>query len=77
MLYLNQKMSDEGTRAAEQFTRELIEATVQYGGTYYLPYQRYATGAQIRKAYPQLDAFIQKKAEYDPNGVFDNTFFEY
>jgi FAD/FMN-containing dehydrogenase len=77
VLYLNQKMSDEGKGEAERFTRELIDATLQYGGTYYLPYQRYATGAQIRKAYPQLDAFIQKKAVYDPNDVFDNTFFEY
>ena len=77
VLYLNQKMSDEGKREAEQFTRELIDATLQYGSTYYFPYQRYATGAQIRKAYPQPDAFIQKKAVYDPNAVFDNAFFEY
>jgi FAD/FMN-containing dehydrogenase len=76
VLYLNQKMSDEGTRAAEQFTRELIDATLQYGSTYYFPYQRYATGAQIRKAYPLLDAFIQKKVVYDPKGVFYNTSFD-
>ena len=36
VLDLNQKMSDEGTRAAEQFTRELIEATLQYGGITFL-----------------------------------------
>ena len=57
VLYLKQKMSDEGTRAAEQFTRELIDATLQYGSTYYFPYQRYATGAQIRKAYPPQRRF--------------------
>ena len=40
VLYLNQKMSDEGTRAAEQFTRELIEATLQYGGITFLTSDR-------------------------------------
>jgi hypothetical protein len=70
VFYLNQKMSDEGKREAEQFTRELIDATLQYGGTYYLPYRRYATEAQIRKAYPQLDAFIQKKERCMPPTAF-------
>lgn len=65
VLHLNQKMSDEGTGAAEQFTRELIDATLWYGGTHYLPYQRYPTGVRIRKAYRQLDAFVHKKAVYD------------
>ena len=63
--HLNQTMSDEGTRAAEQFTRELIDATLWYGGTHYLHYQRYPTGARIRKAYRLLDAFVHKKAVYD------------
>ena len=76
VIYINQGLSDEGKRDAEKFTRDLIDVAIRHGGTYYLPYQRYATSRQIREAYPQLDAFINKKTFYDAEGLFDSSFFE-
>ena len=31
---------------------------------------------RFERAYPLLDAFIQKKVVYDPKGVFYNTSFD-
>src|SRR5208283_4786348 len=49
VIYINQGLSDEGKRDAEKFTRDLIDVAIRHGGTYYLPYQRYATSRQIRE----------------------------
>ena len=31
---------------------------------------------QVRRAYPQLDAFLEAKRRHDPNGLLTSTFYE-
>ena len=56
-------------------TRELIDAALDLGGRYYLPYRLHATREQFQRAYPQADAFFALKRKYDPNEIFQNQFY--
>jgi FAD/FMN-containing dehydrogenase len=76
VLYYNQDINAEGNEKHGAFTRELIDLAIDCGGTFYLPYQKHYTDAQLRRAYPNVDEFFEKKRELDPNGVFSNKWFE-
>lgn len=58
-----------------EMTRELIDATLECGGTYYLPYRLHAQVEQFHRAYPQAEAFFERKRHYDPDGRFVNEFY--
>jgi FAD/FMN-containing dehydrogenase len=76
VLYLNQRTSEEGTAEARRWTRALVDLTTELEGVYYLPYQRYPSSEQIRRAYPMLDEFFRKKKERDPDETFVSAFYE-
>jgi FAD/FMN-containing dehydrogenase/SAM-dependent methyltransferase len=68
----------QGTRAHQRnkvsvWTRELIDAALSVGGSYYLPYQPHATPAQFRAAYPRAGEYFALKARLDPGHKFRNT----
>ena len=44
------------------WTRELIDAALSVGGTYYLPYQPHATAAQFLRAYPRATGVLRPEA---------------
>jgi decaprenylphospho-beta-D-ribofuranose 2-oxidase len=77
VLYLNLPLTEAGKKSAQEWTRELVQAAIENGGTFYLPYQLYPTGDQVRAAYPMLDSFFAKKRDYDPDDIFDSGFYEY
>jgi FAD/FMN-containing dehydrogenase len=56
-------------------TRELIDASLELGGRYYLPYRLHATREQFQRAYPQAVAFFALKRKYDPSEIFQNKFY--
>jgi len=71
----------QGTSAAAQnevgvWARELIDAALSVGGTYYLPYQLHATEAQFRLAYPRAPEFFALKRRLDPAGKFRNQLWD-
>jgi FAD/FMN-containing dehydrogenase len=61
--------------AMQSFTREMIDAALACGGTYYLPYRPHATLAQFQRAYPMAAQFFALKQRYDPSGIFQNEFY--
>lgn len=70
-------LPNEASDAVMQtFTREMIDAALGCGGTFYLPYRLHATPAQLRRAYPQAAEFFRLKRRHDPKGVFTNRFYE-
>ena len=77
VLYINQKISEEGIKDAENWTQQLVDLALENNGTYYLAYQLYPSQAQIRLAYPKLDKFFDLKKVYDPNILFMNMFYEH
>lgn len=76
VLYVNVPLTEEGKKSAQTWTRELVDAVIANRGTFYLLYQLYPSGDQVRVAYPMLDQFFLKKREYDSNEICDSAFYE-
>ena len=75
------QMSNVGLSAgsqahAEQVTRQLVDAAIENGGTYYLTYQLYPTPEQLHRAYPNAGHAFERKRYYDPGELFSSQFYE-
>ena len=40
----------------------MIDVTLKHNGSYYLPYYSYPSKEQLRRAYPRIEEFLQKKS---------------
>ncbi len=75
VLYFNQKLNDINRKQVKMWTQRMIELVLRLRGTYYLPYQRYATRKQLIRAYPQIEGFFKLKQHYDPESLFENNWY--
>jgi FAD/FMN-containing dehydrogenase len=71
-MLFNQLRTPEPEAPMEAMTRELIDAALEVGGRYYLPYRLHATRQQFHRAYPQARALFELKRRFDPHGLFQN-----
>ncbi|WP_423409160.1 FAD-binding protein [Heyndrickxia sp. MSNUG] len=62
---------------AEAIIQQWTDVTLKHGGVYYLPYYHYQSKEQFRKSYPDWEKFQDEKVRRDPNGVFQNIFYDY
>jgi FAD/FMN-containing dehydrogenase len=76
VLYINQTTDEEGNRQMKKTTEQLIDLTIAHKGRFFLPYQLYYSREQLKRSYPQIDAFFAAKRKYDPDGLFTNTFYQ-
>ena len=76
VLYFNQSADQAGNEAMESLTNELIEATLEVGGRFFLPYQLYYDAAQLARSYPEISDFFAAKRRYDPDEILTNTFYK-
>ncbi|MCY3838756.1 MAG: FAD-binding protein [Gammaproteobacteria bacterium] len=76
VLYHKQRTTGRARRHAEAWTRELIDATLEHGGRYYLTYRLHATPTQFVRAYPECEAFRRLKTRLDPGGKFQNMLWD-
>jgi len=76
VLYYKQGTDAESRRKVGVWTRELVDAALSVGGTYYLPYQPHATEAQFLKAYPRAPEFFALKKRLDPDNRFRNKLWD-
>lgn len=56
--------------------QEMIDLTLAYDGTFYLPYYPFATTEQLYEAYPRAGDFFAKKRQFDPDERWMNLFYE-
>jgi FAD/FMN-containing dehydrogenase len=63
-------------RAATAF-RALIDLALARGGSYYLTYHRWATGAQVEAAHPRFREFIAEKLARDPAERFTSDWYRH
>lgn len=75
VMLFNQKRTGEGEAAMRQMTRKLIDAAIEVGGRYYLPYRLHATVEQFHAAYPMAADFFNLKRKHDPDEIFQNQFY--
>lgn len=76
VLFYRQGTTKEERTAVGGWTRELIDAAIGAGGTYYLPYQIHATPAQFRAAYPNAGRYFDLKRRVDPANKFRNKLWD-
>ncbi len=76
VIYYKQRVYESAKREVGVWTRELIDAVISVGGTYYLPYQLHASVSQFEKAYPNSDQFFLLKRKLDPNYKFRNKLWD-
>lgn len=75
VLYLNQRVNKKALAAMTTLTRELIDLTLKFKGTFFLPYQLQYTQEQLSQAYPNINEFFALKRKYDPELLFMNSFY--
>jgi FAD/FMN-containing dehydrogenase/SAM-dependent methyltransferase len=66
VLYYKQRTDDSAKEQVAVWTRELVDAVLAVGGTYYLPYQVHPTDDQFHRAYPKALEMFALKSELDP-----------
>jgi len=76
VVYYKQRTSPAVRDRVALWTRELIEAALSVGGTYYLPYQPHATPAQFHRAYPRAKELFALKRRLDPDFRFRNALWD-
>jgi FAD/FMN-containing dehydrogenase len=75
VMLFQQPRSKKADDRMAAMSRDLIDAAIDVGGRYYLPYRLHATAEQFRRAYPHADQFFALKRKYDPQELFQNQFY--
>jgi FAD/FMN-containing dehydrogenase len=63
-------------KAADHF-RRLIDRAIEFGGSYFLTYHRWATRRQVETCHPQMAEFLRLKRRYDPGEVFQSDWYRH
>ncbi|MBI1306298.1 MAG: FAD-binding protein [Bacteroidetes bacterium] len=77
VMLFNQKKTSEQETEMKRLTNLLVDAALNCGGTYYLPYRLHVEKDKMRRAYPNADTFFRLKLKYDPDEIFSNEFYKY
>lgn len=77
VIYYGQGTTDKDKKAVQVWTNELIDAALEKGGTYYLPYQIIASKEQFLKAYPRAPEYFALKKKADPTYKFRNKLWDH
>ena len=76
VVYYKQGTSLAAKGGVAVWNRALVDAVLEVGGTYYLPYQAHATRTQFLKGYPRATEFFALKANLDPEFRFRNVIWD-
>ena len=63
-------------RARRDFQR-LIDRAIEFNGSYFLTYHRFARRDQLLHCYPQMPAFLQRKRALDPEQRFSSDWYRH
>jgi FAD/FMN-containing dehydrogenase len=76
VMLFSQRMTRVDEEDMALMTQRLIDAALDAGGSFYLPYRLHARREQIGRAYPRLEEFAARKRHYDPALLFRNTMWD-
>ena len=66
-----------GLEEARSDFQLLIDVALNYGGSYFLTYHRWARKDQLLEAYPQFPMFLDLKLKYDPQEMFQSDWYRF
>ncbi len=67
----------DGIEKAQRDFRRLIDLAIEFGGSYYLTYHRWATRRQVETCYPQFPKFLHLKQQHDPAELFQSDWYRH
>jgi len=67
----------EGLDRARRAFRRLIDRAIDFGGSYFLTYHRYADREQLLLCYPEFPEFLRRKRTWDPEARLSSNWFEH
>ncbi len=76
VVYYKQGTDQTAKDAVRNWTRQMIDEVLTVDGTYYLPYQPWATDEQFHQAYPGALEYFDIKKYYDPSDKFTNKLWD-
>jgi FAD/FMN-containing dehydrogenase len=68
---------DEGKRKAADHFRRLIDRAIEFRGSYFLTYHRWASRQQVEACHPRMAEFLRLKRRYDPGEVFQSDWYRH
>jgi len=74
VLCFNQSLKAEDIIKAKKWIKQSIDIALKHDGTYYLPYQQFASKNQFTQAYPSASDFAKMKKTIDPKNIFNSGF---
>lgn len=74
---LHVRHTKEGKQKAADDFRRIIDRAIQFRGSYYLTYHRWATRKQVEICYPQFVEFLRLKQKYDPEERFQSDWYRH
>lgn len=75
VLFFNQKLTSKEIIKTKKWVREVIDYLIAHEGSYYLPYQHFATPEQFKACYLNWESIVSYKQSVDPEGLFDNGLY--
>jgi len=75
VLNLHVEHTPHGIAHASTCFVELINLAIDFGGSYYLTYHRFAVREQILSCYRQFPDFLSRKQAYDPSDLFCSDWY--
>lgn len=75
VLFFNQKLAPKEVKKTKTWVREVIDYLIAHDGSFYLPYQHFATLEQFKACYPNWKSVISYKQTIDGEGLFDNGLY--
>lgn len=76
VLYYKQRTRTNAKERVAIWSRELIDAALDCGGTWYLPYQPHATIEQFHRGYPRAHELFALKRQLDPDYRWRNRLWD-
>jgi FAD/FMN-containing dehydrogenase len=61
-------------KAADDF-RRLIDRAIEFGGSYFLTYHRWASRSQVETCHPRMVEFLRAKRRHDPAEAFQSDWY--
>lgn len=74
---LHVQHTEAGIAKAKKDFRMIIDRTIEFGGSFYLTYHRWATPEQIKSCYPTIGDFFRLKRKYDPDERFQSDWYRH
>jgi FAD/FMN-containing dehydrogenase len=77
VINLHVQHTEAGKAKAAADFRRIIDAAIQFRGTYFLTYHRWATRQQVEACYPKFVEFLRLKKKYDPHERLQSDWYRH